>query len=92
MKELRRRLVKTFERQKKLFEFAVGSLTDENRNDFLDTIYDLPGVTEYVDQKIMEEYDEEGSESFADFADRHFAEYKADYEKKSRTKQAKVCR
>lgn len=91
MKKLRRRLVKTFERQKKLFEFAVDSLTDENRVDFLDTIYGLPGLTAYVDQKIIDEYDETNGESPGDFLERHFAIYKADYEKRNKGKRAKEC-
>lgn len=88
MKEFRRRIGKTFERQQKLYNDALSPLSDEERIVFLDTIYGLPGITAFLDEK-SEEYDETSSESFRIFIDRYFSEYKAKFEKKNKSK---VCR
>ena len=83
MKELRRRIGKTFEHYQKTFNAAMSPLSNEERNVFLDNYYSLPGVTDYIDKK-SEEYDEASGESFSNFIDRNFNEYKAEYEKKNK--------
>ncbi len=88
MKELRRRIGKTFERHQKIFDDAVRPLTFEEKYAFLDTYYSLPGLTDYLYRK-SEKYDRTSGESFNDFINRNILEYKTEYEKKNKSK---LCR
>lgn len=85
MKELRRRISKTYERHQKIFDAATLRLSHQEINVFLDAYFSLPGLMDYIDRKI-EDYDEASGEPSNKFLDRHFFEYKAAFENKQKGK------
>ena len=88
MKELKRRIGRTFERHQKIFNAAMLPLSNEEKNAFVDAYYSLPGVSDYIAKKI-EDYDEGNGESYEKFVDRNFFEYKAAFEKKQKQEECK---